>query len=76
MAVKTVQRQSARERLLAAADQLFYTEGVHVVGVERIAERADVTKARSTTFSAARKSSSGPTSSRTFGEGKNASLAF
>ena len=45
MAVKTVQRQSARERLLAAADQLFYTEGVHVVGVDRIAERADVTKA-------------------------------
>jgi AcrR family transcriptional regulator len=45
MAVKALQRQSARERLLAAADQLFYTEGVHVVGVERIAERADVTKA-------------------------------
>ncbi len=45
MAVKTTERQSARERLLAAADQLFYAEGVHVVGVDRIAERADVTKA-------------------------------
>jgi len=45
MAVNTTERQSARERLLAAADQLFYAEGVHVVGVDRIAERADVTKA-------------------------------
>jgi AcrR family transcriptional regulator len=31
--------------LLAAADQLFYAEGVHVVGVDRIVERAGVTKA-------------------------------
>src|SRR5438552_7938565 len=45
MTVKTLQRQSARERLLAAADQLFYAEGVHVVGVDRIAEHAGVTKA-------------------------------
>jgi len=45
MAVKTLQRQSARGRLLAAADQLFYAEGVHVVGVDRIAEQAGVTKA-------------------------------
>src|ERR1700716_1809500 len=45
MTVKTLQRQSARERLLVAADQLFYAEGVHVVGVDRIAERASVTKA-------------------------------
>jgi AcrR family transcriptional regulator len=44
MAVKTTERQSARERLLAAADQLFYAEGVHVVGVDRIAERAGATK--------------------------------
>jgi AcrR family transcriptional regulator len=34
-----------RERLLAAADELFYAEGVHVVGVERIVERAGVAKA-------------------------------
>ncbi len=45
MAVKTSERLSARERLLAAADELFYSEGVHVVGVDRIVERARVTKA-------------------------------
>jgi AcrR family transcriptional regulator len=39
------QRLSARDRLLAAADELFYAEGVHVVGVDRIVERAGVTKA-------------------------------
>lgn len=42
---KTTPRSTARERLLAAADELFYSEGVHVVGVDRIAERAGVTKA-------------------------------
>jgi AcrR family transcriptional regulator len=31
--------------LLAAADELFYSEGVHVVGVDRIVERAGVAKA-------------------------------
>jgi AcrR family transcriptional regulator len=36
---------SARERLLAAADELFYAEGVHVVGIDRIVERAGVAKA-------------------------------
>jgi len=36
---------SARERLLAAADELFYAEGVHVVGVDRVVERAGVAKA-------------------------------
>jgi AcrR family transcriptional regulator len=49
MVVKTAepasQRPSARDRLLAAADELFYAEGVHVVGVDRIVERAGVTKA-------------------------------
>src|SRR5256884_2472627 len=45
MTVKTLQRPSARDRLLAAADKLFYAEGVHVVGVDRIVERAGVTKA-------------------------------
>ena len=52
MAVKTTgaepkssQRRSARDRLLSAADELFYAEGVHVVGVDRIVERAGVTKA-------------------------------
>jgi AcrR family transcriptional regulator len=36
---------SARERLLAAADELFYSEGVHVVGIDRIVELAGVAKA-------------------------------
>jgi AcrR family transcriptional regulator len=38
-------RLSARERLLAAADELFYAEGVHTVGIDRIIERAGVAKA-------------------------------
>lgn len=38
-------RPSPRERLLAAADELFYAEGVNSVGIERILERADVAKA-------------------------------
>jgi AcrR family transcriptional regulator len=40
----TVQRLSARDRLLEAASELFYEEGVHSVGVERIVERAGVAK--------------------------------
>jgi AcrR family transcriptional regulator len=36
---------SARDRLLAAADQLFYEEGVHTVGIDRLIERAGVAKA-------------------------------
>jgi AcrR family transcriptional regulator len=36
---------SARDRLLASADQLFYSEGVHTVGVDRIIEHAGVAKA-------------------------------
>jgi AcrR family transcriptional regulator len=38
-------RPSARTRLLAAADELFYAEGVHTVGIDRIIERAGVAKA-------------------------------
>lgn len=38
-------RTSARERLLAAADELFYREGVHTVGIDRIIEHAGVAKA-------------------------------
>jgi AcrR family transcriptional regulator len=50
MAVNTTEARvsrdvSARDRLLAAADELFYAEGVHVVGVDRIVERAGVAKA-------------------------------
>src|SRR6266851_701197 len=42
---KTAGRAPARERLLAAASELFYEEGVHTVGVDRIVERAGVAKA-------------------------------
>src|SRR3954451_25362333 len=38
-------RLTARERLLAAADELFYAEGVHSVGIDRIIEHAGVAKA-------------------------------
>ena len=43
--LKSAPRPSARERLLAAADELFYAEGVHTVGIDRIIERAGVAKA-------------------------------
>jgi AcrR family transcriptional regulator len=36
---------SPRERLLAAADELFYAEGVQSVGIDRVIERAGVAKA-------------------------------
>src|SRR4030081_1518219 len=42
---KASNRLTARERLLDAADELFYAEGVHVVGIDRIVERAGVAKA-------------------------------
>jgi AcrR family transcriptional regulator len=38
-------RRTARERLLAAANELFYAEGVQTVGIDRIIERAGVAKA-------------------------------
>ncbi len=38
-------RLSARDRLLAAADALFYAEGVQSVGIDRVIERAGVAKA-------------------------------
>ena len=43
--VPHVARLSARARLLAAAEELFYEEGVHNVGIERVIERAGVAKA-------------------------------
>jgi AcrR family transcriptional regulator len=36
---------TARERLLSAADELFYAEGVRTVGIDRIIEHAGVAKA-------------------------------
>lgn len=38
-------KASARERLLAAADDLFYREGVQSVGIDRIVRQAGVAKA-------------------------------
>ena len=38
-------KHSARERLLAAANELFYAEGVQTVGIDRVIERAGVAKA-------------------------------
>jgi AcrR family transcriptional regulator len=37
--------KTARERLLAAADELFYAEGIHTVGIDRVIEKAGVAKA-------------------------------
>ncbi|MDB5067733.1 MAG: TetR/AcrR family transcriptional regulator [Chloroflexi bacterium] len=45
MPAKIADRASARERLLAAAGELFYEEGVHSVGIDRVIERAGVAKA-------------------------------
>jgi len=45
MATKAPTAQSARERLLAAANELFYSEGVHTVGIDRVIDRAGVAKA-------------------------------
>jgi AcrR family transcriptional regulator len=45
MAAKSQAGPSARERLLAAASELFYAEGVHTVGVDRVIEKAGVAKA-------------------------------
>jgi AcrR family transcriptional regulator len=45
MPTKTIDRASARERLLTAATELFYEEGVRSVGIDRVIERAGVAKA-------------------------------
>jgi AcrR family transcriptional regulator len=41
---QTTHRASARDRLLAAANELFYAEGVQTVGIDRIIEHAGVAK--------------------------------
>ena len=38
-------RPSPRDRLLKAADELFYAEGLHSVGIDRVIARADVARA-------------------------------
>ena len=45
MSAKAAAGLSARERLLEAANELFYDEGVHTVGIDRVIERAGVAKA-------------------------------
>ncbi|MFJ6123373.1 TetR/AcrR family transcriptional regulator [Streptomyces sp. NPDC092129] len=45
MATKIASRVSTRERLLEAANELFYGEGVQTVGIDRVIERAGVAKA-------------------------------
>jgi AcrR family transcriptional regulator len=45
MGTKTAERPCARDRLLDAASELFYEEGVHTVGIDRVIERAGVAKA-------------------------------
>jgi AcrR family transcriptional regulator len=45
MAATTAPGPTARQRLLAAADQLFYEEGIHTVGIDRVIEHAGVAKA-------------------------------
>jgi len=37
-------RRSAKQRLLQAADDLFYNEGVHTVGIDRVIAHAGVAK--------------------------------
>jgi AcrR family transcriptional regulator len=37
-------KRSARDRLLDAADRLFYNEGVHTVGIDRVLQEAGVAK--------------------------------
>jgi AcrR family transcriptional regulator len=44
MATKTAKRPSARERLLAASDELFYRNGVHSTGIDAVIEKAGVAK--------------------------------
>ncbi len=43
-AVRTRDRRKTRRRLLAAARELFYGDGIHATGVSAVAERAGVTK--------------------------------
>src|ERR1700684_2917441 len=44
MATKTAKRPSARERLIAAADELFYRDGIHSTGIDAVIEKAGVAK--------------------------------
>src|SRR5437588_5888963 len=45
MGTSVMDRPRARERLVETAAALFYAEGIHAVGVDRVATEADVAKA-------------------------------
>jgi AcrR family transcriptional regulator len=45
MGSELVRQLSARERIMETASALFYAEGIHAVGVDRIAHESDVAKA-------------------------------
>jgi AcrR family transcriptional regulator len=45
MTETTTTRGSARDRLLAAANELFYAEGVNSVGIEQVIKKAGVARA-------------------------------
>ena len=45
MAEEMSARASAGQRLLAAADELFYADGIHSVGIDRVIKKAGVAKA-------------------------------
>src|SRR5690348_13038189 len=42
--MRPVRQSNARQQVLKAASRLFYQEGIHAVGVDRIAAEAGVTK--------------------------------
>jgi AcrR family transcriptional regulator len=43
--IKMAERPSARERILSTAAELFYADGIHAVGVDRVAAESGVAKA-------------------------------
>jgi AcrR family transcriptional regulator len=44
VAAASPRKRSARERLLEVADRLFYEEGIHAVGIDRVLEQSGVAK--------------------------------